>query len=108
MPTVTVKAELTVKDLIDGVSQLTPGERHEFMLRVDELLMNQLMRCDQPEETWPVLNSDVNLIPPRQDKESQAQARVLADVVRTELADLESETTFDEFMASRRGRTWLP
>ena len=48
----------------------------------------------------------VRIVPPLQDAESLARAWALADAVCAELADLETETTFDEFMASRRGRMW--
>jgi hypothetical protein len=37
MPTVSVTEELTVENLIDAVSQLTPRELSEFTLRFDEL-----------------------------------------------------------------------
>lgn len=50
--------------------------------------------------------SGVQIIPYKRDAESLAEAHVLADTVRGELADLESNTTFDEFISSLRGRTW--
>lgn len=50
----------------------------------------------------------VQLVPPRPDAESAAQARALADRVAAELAGLESATTLDEMMSSSRGRTWSP
>jgi hypothetical protein len=47
MPTVSVKAELTVKNLLDGVSQLTPRELSEFMLRFDELRLAQMLSVNE-------------------------------------------------------------
>jgi DNA mismatch repair protein MutH len=52
--------------------------------------------------------ANVRMVPPKEDAESLAQAQALADAVCAELADLEAETTLDEFMAQRRGRTWSP
>ena len=49
----------------------------------------------------------VQVVPPPDDAESLAEAEELAQAVCAELADLESETTFDEYLESRRGRTWL-
>ena len=60
----------------------------------------------QEEMAEPTNRLKVRIVPPPQDAESLAQARVLADAVCADLADLENETTFDEFMASRRGRMW--
>jgi DNA-binding transcriptional MerR regulator len=48
----------------------------------------------------------VRIDPPRRDANSLARARALANTVCAELSHLESETTLDEFMASRRGRAW--
>lgn len=53
-------------------------------------------------------DSAVGLARPRADAESLRQAEALADAVRAELAGLEEESTFDDLMASRRGRRWLP
>src|SRR5262245_15019379 len=50
----------------------------------------------------------VRLDPPRQDYEALRQAYTLADAVRAELAAVESTVTFDEYIQTRRGRTWLP
>jgi excisionase family DNA binding protein len=49
----------------------------------------------------------VQIVPPPQDAESLVKAQALADAVCDELSELESETTLDDYMASRRGRTWL-
>jgi excisionase family DNA binding protein len=62
----------------------------------------------QDEMASPQPGSDVRIVPPHRDPESLAKAQVLADTVRAELADLESTTTLDEFMTSRRGRAWSP
>jgi hypothetical protein len=48
----------------------------------------------------------VQIVPPIEDAESLAQARALADAVCAELAELESESTLDEYLESQRGRTW--
>lgn len=50
----------------------------------------------------------VRLVPPRLDSEALAEAATEATAVRTELAGIESTITFDEFMQTRRGRTWSP
>ncbi|NOX61709.1 MAG: helix-turn-helix domain-containing protein [Chloroflexi bacterium] len=50
----------------------------------------------------------VRLVPPRLDAKSQEKARKLSKLVRADLSGLESEQSFDEFMAKRRGRLWLP
>jgi DNA-binding transcriptional MerR regulator len=60
----------------------------------------------QDEMALPAHSLDVRIVPPLRDAESLAEAQTLADTVCAELSDLESGTTFDEFMASRRGRTW--
>ncbi len=60
----------------------------------------------QDEMALPAHSLGVRIVSPLRDAESLAQAQALADTVRAELSDLESGTTFDEFMASRRGRTW--
>ena len=62
----------------------------------------------QGEMASPTPDPGVRIVPPHRDSESLAQARSLADAVCAELADLESTTTLDEFMASRKGRTWSP
>jgi excisionase family DNA binding protein len=49
----------------------------------------------------------VQIVPPPDDAESLAEAEELAQAVCAELADLESETTLDEYLDSRRGRAWL-
>ena len=46
----------------------------------------------------------IRVTPPLRDADSLAQALALADAVCAELSDLESETAFDDFLASRRGR----
>ena len=48
----------------------------------------------------------VRIIPPPEDDETWAEARELAEAVCAELAGLETETTLDEYLESRRGRTW--
>lgn len=48
----------------------------------------------------------VRLEPPRRDAEALARAVALAEAVRNELAGLEEVTTFDDLLATRRGRTW--
>lgn len=48
------------------------------------------------------------LVPPQTDVESVRQAEALAEAVRAELSGLEAESSLDEFMAGRRGRTWSP
>jgi DNA-binding transcriptional MerR regulator len=50
----------------------------------------------------------VRLAAPRQDPDSIAQAQVLAEAVLAELAQLEMETNFEQFMAAGRGRSWSP
>jgi DNA-binding transcriptional MerR regulator len=52
--------------------------------------------------------SGVRLKLPRLDDEAQAEARLLAAAVQAELAEIESIGTFDEFMKTRRGRSWWP
>lgn len=47
MPTVSVTAELTVENLIDAVSQLTPRELSEFTLRFDELQLAQMASVNE-------------------------------------------------------------
>jgi excisionase family DNA binding protein len=49
----------------------------------------------------------VRIVPPLEDDESLAEAQELANAVCSELSGLESETTLDEYLESRRGRTWL-
>jgi hypothetical protein len=61
----------------------------------------------QAEMTLRQRDPGVQIVPPSHDAESLAEARALADVVCTELSDVELETTLDDYMASRRGRTWL-
>lgn len=53
-------------------------------------------------------DSGVRLAAPRVDAESLRQAEALAEAVRAELASLEDDGTLDTFLASRRGRAWLP
>jgi DNA-binding transcriptional MerR regulator len=50
----------------------------------------------------------VRMEPPQRDATALAQAQSLATTVRAELVDLAPTLTFDEFMQTRRGRTWLP
>jgi transposase-like protein len=50
----------------------------------------------------------VRLSPPQGDAASRARAQALAEAVCRDLASLEATTTYDEFMASRRGREWSP
>ncbi len=45
---------------------------------------------------------------PQRDAAALAHAEALATTVRAELVDLAPTLTFDEFMQTRRGRTWLP
>jgi DNA-binding transcriptional MerR regulator len=52
--------------------------------------------------------SSVRLVPPRLDPDALAKASTQATAVRTELAEVESTITFDEFMQAWRGRTWSP
>jgi excisionase family DNA binding protein len=52
--------------------------------------------------------NSVRLVPPRQDPDSMTQARALAEVIRAELAYLDTTTNLDEFMLDSRGRTWSP
>ena len=52
--------------------------------------------------------ADVRMEPPRRDAAALTQAAALATAVRAELVDLSPPLTFDEFMQTRRGRTWLP
>ena len=47
MPTVPVMAELTVENLIDAVSQLTPRELSEFTLRFDELRLARMASVNE-------------------------------------------------------------
>lgn len=49
----------------------------------------------------------VTMHPPRTDAESQAQARVLAAEVRVQMAEGDSDVSFDDFMQTQRGRVWL-
>ena len=49
----------------------------------------------------------VRIEAPAQDAASLAEANQLAELVRTELVQWESETSFDELMQMRRGRQWL-
>ncbi|RLT43256.1 MAG: MerR family DNA-binding transcriptional regulator [Chloroflexi bacterium] len=44
---------------------------------------------------------------PSRDANSLMEAKRLAELVRIELLDCESNTSFDEWMQSRRGRQWL-
>jgi DNA-binding transcriptional MerR regulator len=60
----------------------------------------------QEEMTAQTGDERVRIDRPCRDAESLARAKALADTVCAELSDLESETTFDEFIASRRGRGW--
>ena len=62
----------------------------------------------QEEMATPPPRDGVRLVPPHRDPASRAEALVLDEAVRAELADLESTTTLDEYMATRRGRTWSP
>ncbi len=48
------------------------------------------------------------LVPPDCSPAAVQQAQELAESVCAELADWEETTTFDELMAERRGRAWLP
>jgi len=48
------------------------------------------------------------LVPPNRSPEAVKQANELAESVCAELAGWEETTTFDELMAERRGRAWLP
>jgi DNA-binding transcriptional MerR regulator len=48
--------------------------------------------------------SEVKLSPPPRDAATLALAHTLAATVRAELATLETETTFDQFLQTRRGR----
>jgi len=50
----------------------------------------------------------VRMEPPRYDPDSLQRAHELAQAVRQELAGLDEEMTFDEFMSRRRGRIWSP
>ncbi len=59
-------------------------------------------------EPPPVPTSSVKLVPPDRSLEAMKKALALADAICAELAAWEVETTFDEVMAARRGRTWLP
>jgi hypothetical protein len=52
-------------------------------------------------------HTDVRLEYPRRDRESLALAAELAAAVRAELAGLENDHTFDEFLQRRRGRLWV-
>lgn len=52
--------------------------------------------------------SGVHLEPPSTDRHALEQAAKLAAQVRVTLAPLETEATLDDFMAQRRGRTWMP
>jgi DNA mismatch repair protein MutH len=60
----------------------------------------------QDEMASPPRSLRVRIVPPRSDADALAQAEVLAGKVCAELSDLESTTTLDEYMASRRGRSW--
>jgi len=65
---------------------------------VDEVQRLQaVMLTDNP-------SNSVRIVPPRQDADAVAEAQALAALVRAELATLESSTTFDEFLQTRRGR----
>lgn len=44
---------------------------------------------------------------PSRDTDSLTEAKRLAELVRAELVHLESDTSFDELMQTRRGRQWL-
>ncbi len=44
---------------------------------------------------------------PSRDANSLTEAKRLAELVRAELLDCESNTSFDEWIQSRRGRQWL-
>lgn len=52
--------------------------------------------------------SGVHLELPSTDRRTLEEAALLAARVRATLAPLESEMSLDEFMAQRRGRTWMP
>ena len=58
-------------------------------------------------EPPPMPTPAVKLVPPNQSPEAMKKALELADAICAELAAWEVETTFDEVMAARRGRTWL-
>ncbi len=64
----------------------------------------QEVRRLQAEMAAPRHVPGVRLAPPRRDADSLAQAQALAEAVCAELADLESATTLDEWLAERRGR----
>ena len=55
----------------------------------------------------PKARGRVRIEAPAQDAASLAEANRLAELVRTELVQWESETSFDELMQMRRGRQWL-
>lgn len=53
-------------------------------------------------------SAEVRMEPPQSDAAALSQAEALATAVRAELVDLAPTLTFDEFIQTRRGRTWLP
>ncbi len=48
----------------------------------------------------------VQLVPPRTDARSQADAVALADEVRATLQDMDLSPSFEQAMTERRGRAW--
>jgi DNA-binding transcriptional MerR regulator len=85
-----------------GVIRLVrlPGSGYR-RVPVDEIerLQDEMARSQQ--------GVGVQIVPPPEDTESLAKARELAEAVCAELADLEAASTLDEYLESRRGRTWL-
>ena len=55
----------------------------------------------------PKTRERVRVEAPAQDAASLAEAKRLAELVRTELVRWENDTSFDELMQARRGRQWL-
>jgi excisionase family DNA binding protein len=74
-----------------------PGSRYRRVPR-DEIAR---LRREMLDQNGP---GGVVIVAPQSDPESLALAEELAAIVREEVAALETTTTLDEWMASRRGR----
>jgi len=96
MATVSITAELTVKDLIDVISQLTSDELSEFTLCFNELQLAQVTSVDQQA----VQIADAYRLP------AQDRLRVLELLTKNREEGLidQEETELDTYMRSMERR----
>ena len=96
MATVSITAELTVKDLIDVISQLTSDELSEFTLCFNELQLAQVMSVDEQA----VQIADVYRLP------AQDRLRVLELLTKNREEGLidQEETELDTYMRNMERR----